>query len=249
MSDIVELVMAVEAAFDVEIADEQAEQIETVGQLRDFLAEHFRRRFGAPTSSVACLNLAAFSRVRRTLLLNSTLPRREIRPSTSLEIMLPPLQQRAFRRRTWDALRRGLGVELPRLEHGKFVGGMLHAALCFLLFGFPLGVFFAVMIFDPQFQLGMNWIWIHALFVGAVIHFGGKLFEPLATRLPDNASRVDNLVEFVTRQNFGSLVAARGSWSEDELWRTLRSVVAEATAIELHKIQPQSRFVDDLNLD
>lgn len=41
--DAVELVLSVEELFNIEISNEQAEKLETVGQLRDFIVSELRR--------------------------------------------------------------------------------------------------------------------------------------------------------------------------------------------------------------
>ena len=101
--DIVEFIMAVEAAFGVEISDADAARIRTP---RDLIT-HLRGRLpGAPTGS-PCLTQQAFYRTRRAIVTRFGRPRGALRPATALAGLIPA----AGRAEHWRALRTDLRVE------------------------------------------------------------------------------------------------------------------------------------------
>lgn len=105
--DIVEFVMEIEDRFNIRIQDRDAERLQTVGQLIDYLQEllHAVPMHPCPTQQ-------AFHRVRRLFLRRQWGKREVIRPSTSLEALIP----REGRQLHWDGLGADLGVEtLPQM--------------------------------------------------------------------------------------------------------------------------------------
>ena len=101
--DIVEFIMAVEAAFGVEIADADAARIYTPRDLVTYL----RTRLPATPSSAACLTQQAFYRTRRAVVARFDRPRGALRPATALAGVIPP----TGRAERWRALRADLGAE------------------------------------------------------------------------------------------------------------------------------------------
>src|SRR6266545_3577205 len=88
--DGVELIMAVEEAFDIEIADAEAEQLNTVGSMYALIVS--RLAFG---QSRRCMSSAVFYQMRRALIGLHDLPRRSIAPSVRMDRLLPARQRRA----------------------------------------------------------------------------------------------------------------------------------------------------------
>jgi acyl carrier protein len=99
--DGVEFIMAAETAFGVEIADHEAERIRTPRDLIRLLRQRL------PAAEVApCLTQRAFSRVRTSVLAIADGPFAEVRPSTSLEAVMPGVTQRE----AWRAWGERLGA-------------------------------------------------------------------------------------------------------------------------------------------
>lgn len=90
--DVIELILAVEDAFQIHIADEEAGNVSTCGDLRDLIISKLLGQ-----DSKLCLTSAAFYRTRRSIVDTLRIDRREIRPSTPLEGILP----RNGRREKW----------------------------------------------------------------------------------------------------------------------------------------------------
>ena len=123
--DVVELVMRVEEEFEIAIADEEASQLETVGQLHLCVLT----KLGL-TSPNPCLSSATFYQLRRAMLPLSGVARSDVRPTTPTELLLPASNRRAH----WSELSQTLGAKLPALKRPRWMelsiksGGFLVAA-------------------------------------------------------------------------------------------------------------------------
>ncbi|MBL7185657.1 MAG: hypothetical protein ISS70_04975 [Phycisphaerae bacterium] len=83
--DSVELLLEVEATFNIDIPDEEAAGIVTIGELHKSILEKMRGR----NTKTSCGSQKAFYRLRRTLMDFFGVERREIRTCTSTEDMFP----------------------------------------------------------------------------------------------------------------------------------------------------------------
>ncbi|HEV8598917.1 MAG TPA: phosphopantetheine-binding protein, partial [Gemmatimonadales bacterium] len=107
--DAVEFVMAVEAAFAIDIPDTDATQLATPGQLVDYL----ERRLAPSSASFefnsasACLEQRAFYLIRRASLKLFDVGRAEIQPDTPWDHILPTGDERA----AWRALGEAVAAE------------------------------------------------------------------------------------------------------------------------------------------
>ena len=102
--DAVELVLYVEEAFDIRIADEEAGRVGTLGELQALvvakLREHGERR---------CTSSICFFRLRRALSDVFGVGRSSVRRATTLAGLVPTED----RRQAWGRLQESLGLRLP----------------------------------------------------------------------------------------------------------------------------------------
>ena len=105
--DSVELVLAIQEEFGIEIADVDAGQIFTVGQMYDYLRHKLRS-----TPPVHCITQRMFYRVRRALSENYGLPRNSI----SLDARLNDLVPGEELKEAWPYLDLFAELEFPRLD-------------------------------------------------------------------------------------------------------------------------------------
>src|SRR5947208_17042067 len=88
--DAVEIVMAVEKDFDIQIEDSEAEQILTPGQLIDLVMSKV-----ATTTTDICLTHRSFNLLRQFFVRRYAFPRNQLKPDTSLQTILPRTQRLA----------------------------------------------------------------------------------------------------------------------------------------------------------
>ncbi len=106
--DGVELIMAVEEKFGISISDEEAQNIVTVGDMKRLVTAKL-----SVTDEASCLTQRAFHLIRSKAIAEFGLPRRNLRPDTPLEKVIP----RDQRRETWERFQITLGVaHLPDLS-------------------------------------------------------------------------------------------------------------------------------------
>ena len=116
--DIVEFIMAVEAAFGVEIADADAARIRTP---RDLIT-HLRGRLPDAPADTPCLTQQAFYQTRRAVASRFGRPRAALRPTTALAGVIPA----TGRAEHWRALHTDLRVEeWPRFREPDWRGDLL----------------------------------------------------------------------------------------------------------------------------
>jgi len=100
--DTVEPVMEIEDEFDLAMSDEDAEKVQTCGDLHAYLMHRLRPLHGAP-----CASAAAFHRLRRVVLRHLPLvERRHVRPDT----LIHKLMGEAYAHR-WPAIARDLDLQ------------------------------------------------------------------------------------------------------------------------------------------
>src|SRR5688572_16942950 len=118
--DTVELIMAIEEEFDIEIPDEDAEQLVTVGGIHQYVCKKLEERGPNPNLDAdgrqACLTAETFYRVRAALT-DLGHARAEITPRTRLDLLIPSPDPR----KEWLALERKLELVLPALERPQWL--------------------------------------------------------------------------------------------------------------------------------
>lgn len=237
----IELVMLVEEVFDVQIPAEEAEQLQTAGELEAWLLKHLRARM-APVESLPCLNVVAFNRARRVL--GTTLPSGErLRPQTPLESVLPPLQAGEARRALWSRLEaNGLGLPSLKLPSplGRSLETLYFAAACLSpFFALPWAFNFAN---NSYLALGMGAIGflVYFLILGAISKSALSLLNSLAVHSPFQT--VGEIAEYAVAHNYWKLAEQRGAWSDAELWRVLQKLIARESGVEPDQVRRDSSW-------
>jgi hypothetical protein len=106
--DTVELVMRIEEEFSIDLPDWELSSVRTVGDLYALVLSNL-------DTTPACLTSKAFYRTRRAMMDALNLPRRSIRPSTSLDPLLPS-ESRIER---WNEIGAAINLDFPRLRRRR----------------------------------------------------------------------------------------------------------------------------------
>jgi hypothetical protein len=232
--DVVELVMAIEERFEIDIPDDEASNARTVGDLYQLV---LTKVANVPeTTPATCLTSAAFYRTRRGLLSTLPLNRREIRPSTPLAPLLPLSQ----RRRLWKGVQRKIELRLPNLERpwwlrlGLILTGLV--AVCA-----PLGTQ----------RLKALWPWdlVSLSLLGLLL--GGILIVAtpfLAVGFPSSATTVGDLSRVVLAGNQARLSGELKRMSPQDVWEILVAVIVKQVNVDASRIVPEAGIVDDLGI-
>lgn len=230
--DAVEIVMAVEEAFDVEILDSEAEKIRTPGQLVDLVLG----KTATATSNV-CLTHRAFNLVRSTLIRRCSLDRREIRPSTLLGDALPRRDRRArLKELTLDLALTGS----PELSRPAWVTTSLASAA--LVAG--LAAFAATSKathyespFFLSFSAAIFTTWLGALATRALkVEFAGDL------------DTVGALARWVMIHKADLAIPRTNAWTRSQVADRVREIVINVLG-HASDYREDADFIEDLGLD
>ena len=218
--ELVELVLAVEESFGIDIPDEDAQRLGTPNQLVEYLVSRLDVAGGS-----LCLSQRAFYRVRRGLEAEGLAARRELGARSPLE----PLFPRQDRKRKWPAFGRRLGLSLPDLRRPVLLG----AAGAVVVLGAT------ALAFSEGGRLGA----IVALPASAWFFLAATRWAKV--RLP--FERVDQLVEHLTTRHAQALLEPGESWNEEQIRATTFALTREQ--LGLRDFDPDGDFVRDLKLD
>jgi acyl carrier protein len=235
--DVVELVMEVEETFGIKIADEEYEQIRTVGIFHDLIIRKCGRVAGAQgefgrRESSTCLSLVAFVQLRRALRSLCEVSRNQVRPSTSLDAVFPL----EFRRARWGELEQALGMKLPALSRPVLLREVTaiwgFAAMAAIIACGVLCGLVAIVVLVMGFSLGLAW-W---------------LMKPGATYLEPALCTVGGLSKQIVTLNYRELTARYPAARRDDVMNMLVKIISEQLCIPAAEITPEKSFVDDLGV-
>ena len=181
--------------------------------------------------SKRCLTSAAFYRTRRALVETLGLDRRQVKPATPLEVILPE----DTRREKWLRIQDATRLKLQNLQYTGW------SVMTLLAVGVALTV--GPGVFMRAGAGGLALLFFLGLVAGGFLL---RISPELAVEFPHDEATVGDLARDVLALNHGRLAAEVGSWSKDEVWETLCRVIVMQTGVEREKIGPEARIVDDL---
>jgi acyl carrier protein len=229
--DAVEIVMAVEDAFDIRIENEEAEIIRTPGQLIDLVWTKVAR-----ADSTTCLSHRAFNWLRKVLMRRCALSRETIVPAAPLATLLNSSQRREFA--GYLATELGTGrLQLMRrtwLSAGLFTAAILLGLAATLPFRFT--------------SAGTS-----VLLTAIVATTGGYLFarstRGLRTEFPKSLASVGDLTTWIVahKPDLATGLPSQKGWTREQVALRVREIVIDHLGCEA-QYGEDARFVEDLGL-
>jgi acyl carrier protein len=235
--DSVELVMRIEEAFKIEIHDRDAEKIQTVGDLCDYVL--IRLDVCGETAS-RCLSALAFFRFRRELISCFRIPRRAVRPESPLNSLIPAINRRA----EWRRLEKSLGWELPGLLRPDWVGATAFGLILVCPSIALLASYFSA---NAAPQAMLSWLFTSVVLAAFLIIVLYKLTEPLADRFATQTLR--GLVPMMLAGNLAAIEDPGVRWTRRDVRETVIAIVVEQVGVSPDSITDSTSFVNDLGLD
>jgi acyl carrier protein len=225
--DSVELVMAFEESFGVEISDEDAEKIATVRDAIDCIYAKVRH---TPAQAGVCLSQRAFYRLRRAARASFGVERSEVRPPTPLEAIVP-LDDR---RNAWTRLKEAVGAtDWPELHRSKETDSTITAA--------SAAVAIAAAIMAPSYK-------VLACAVAAAMSYFLLLRATQHLRLHfAGAATMGDLAAYMATRSAAALKGNEG-WTRDQVRALVRDIVMKHVNVD-SSFSDDASFVDDLGLD
>ena len=228
--DYVELVMAVEEALEIEIEDEEAQRVDTVGDLHRLAVSKLEMRREEAKNPVVCARVPAFNRIRRALIDVAGVERSAIRPATPIDTLV----SRSGRREAWEKLAEHSGLRWPQLTAPAW---LLWTALAA-----SAGACVAA-------YLSYRLTWSLVLVLGAVFVLILKATKPLQVELQGGIATMGDLTRAVAGLNYILLTRGRETLTPEEVWDALVEIIVRQLSIDRSEIRPEASFSRDLRVD
>ena len=227
--DMAEVIMEVEDAFDINIDDSSWTKMRTVASLYALILN----RLGVKQGDV-CLSSAVCFRLRRVMLKQIGVTRKDFRVNTPLKDLIPLIK----RQRTWKAIRSETGWSLPKLERSRPVIWTLRIG--WAVVAVALGFYFKNLGYGAVFAL---------VFVASVLYViaAAVVTAPLAVHFPADCQSVRASVNRIVDTNYGKLVDEYKCSDPDAAWKILKQIIVERLGVAPEKVTPEARFTEDLN--
>jgi acyl carrier protein len=217
--DTVELVIAIEDAFEIRIANADAAKLTTPAEVTDYLMSRLRTSSGAP-----CPSQAGFYRLRSVLMKEFGIPRQQILPDSSwCELFKSDIPN------AWRKLGEVLAVDnFPRLERSK-------AFFVVAVFGIP------TLVALPMLRAGIPFSLIIIAYAVLAI-FANTLTLGMGRLVPARYRTVASLIPYVN-------CADSRLWTREDVLAKVIEIASQQLGIRVDEIRPDSHFVYDLGAD
>jgi acyl carrier protein len=228
--DAVEIVMAVEDAFDIRLEDREVEKVRTPGQLIDLVLSKVRL-----TDSKVCLTQRAFGRIRRLLMSHFSIPRNQIAPAIDLNAVLPKSKRPEFL--AIAAAEIGLPT-VPKLARPSFI-----VVTLFWLVAASAAVPWVLLSLNSiQVLFGLS---IAIVFIMAIL--AERLTRQWRSEFPVEVRTVGAFAEWITAHKSDLASATVQAWTRDQVRSRVKRIVIEQLGCEDH-YREDALFVEDLGL-
>jgi acyl carrier protein len=223
--DGVELILAFEDEFQIEISDAQAEKMVTVGDSVDIIYDILRPK----KSAVNCFSQKSFYLIRRNLMEIFNVPRSEVKLNSNLEAIIP-LDSRAVK---WEKF-------IKLITSSKFFYHHLtkRSANCkFSIFSVTLIIFLLLLFLLPDniryLCLPGSWLMLYL----------ACLFSKQSHKIhfPTKFKKVRDLIYLVPE--FEDCI-----YTKDEVYRKVIPIAVDQLGIKAERVKLDAKWVDDLNV-
>jgi hypothetical protein len=223
--DLVEMVMAVEQRFGIELSDADAERSVTPG----ILIETILSKVPISDASI-CLSRRAFHVIRKTFIQKFGCKRSAITPSTPLGSLVP----REGRRRIWADLHGIFSANLPPLTRPVAVKQGL-----VLLF---VAIFSGVLL-TSGFTLRM--LPLSAIIAGLGWAIGFKLTESTAVEFPKVCSTVGELAHHLAKCSDAIFKPQGRKWTRAEVAEGVKQITIDTLGLSPSDYREDAEFIKD----
>jgi hypothetical protein len=225
--DDIEIIEAIEDAFEITLLNEEVEKCFTVGDIYALVLNKFPH---AERSAAPCASAAAYYALKRAFRTMRATGR--ISRNTLIRDLLLPSPRFA-----WHKLSEITGFNLPRLE---LAGAGWIVAILFAITVTAAAV--AGMYFEPA-AVRVEGIVVGALVIGiSAFGLGGWLARKLhLVRVPRRLRTVGDLARAVAATNIAKLASANVPTRERDVWASLEYIIRDQLAWK-GPITPESRF-------
>ena len=224
----VELVMNVEEAFDIQIDDSDAEHIQTVGELHDYIVVRITM---ARTGT--CLTASTFYKIRNGL--HDCGVTERFAPSSKLAEFFPRTDRREF----WVKLQESTELRFPNLVRPNWVVSL--ATILTLLLSMCVAL---ILMGDSEPEYWFPLIGIFCVFGFGI--FFAIISKPMATEFDTSFSSFRGLSERALALNAGKITKEHGPLGNNDVWVVLREIIVDTLGVDHNEIKRDANFVKDM---
>lgn len=223
--DGVELILAFEDEFQIEISDAQAESMRTVGDSVDIIYELIKNRI-----SNTYFSDRSFYQVRKVLVEMFGLPEIAVQLDVKLEDVIP-LKNRA---NLWESTQKNLGaINLIYTDFPKWLTNVMFY------------ISFAILVFVVFFFFSsIGWWSVLAALICAIANHVilARIFRFKRTIFPDECKLVSDLVNVVPL-NKGEIL------TKEEVIAKVKIIACSVLGLKPEQIKLEARWINDLGVD
>jgi hypothetical protein len=216
----VELVIEVEERFGISIPDADAEKIDTVGRLTDYVLAATTQR-----QSSICQTSRAFYKVRKALTEQFGIPRPQVQLETHLVDLLPLTN----RRKQWACLSSSLEVR-PQLVLSRLV--------C------AIWIFTTILTFAAVLAISKS-PFLLIILTPVIFALAYRASRPFADQFPKGMETVKELSLIACKLPKNG----DGSFTRPDVVLMIRSIVSAQTGVPMEKLTRETHFIRDLKLN
>lgn len=234
--DGVELVMAFEEEFGIEISDADAAHMMTPRHVIDHISLliHIDQR--------RCTSRAGFYQFRRACMLVMGVPRNQIRPDTKLVSLLPPTDVQL----TWARLGQAMQMSdhyWPSLEYPLPIN-RLRTAVFWLLISITttltcaaVGLLAGSLVLIASIRLSS---WLDDLLA--------KHYDAEKVLLPPRLGTVTDLIDDLIPKEWVKAKGIISKWDRERIARKVKAIVIEQLGIDETQYHEDARFIEDFGV-
>ena len=229
--DSVELLLEVEKAFDIEIPDQEAALIMTVGDFHNAIWKHLYGKH-----SDKCQSQKFFYQLRRSFIDSFQFPKANFKLSTSLNDIFPENN----RRQAYLKFANTLNVELPRLVLPKSWALFLNIIAVITIVG---GLGLSVILIN--YLDYSKWTLLFSVIGIGITYLTSKILD--AKRTVIEPSTVREFTQKTLSINYSAMIKENGVNKKD-VESVINYIIADKSGLELDEITPEKKIGDDLGI-
>ena len=230
--DSIEILMKVEETFEINIPDNDAEKIITVGDFHNLVWQYLDGRY-----SSKCKSQALFYKLRQSLFDTLQIPKSEFLLNASLNNIF----QKEKRIEIYLNFSASTSLELPKLRLPKPWGVFLNI-FGWIVITSGLGIaLYAIKFLDH----GLWFLFIPLISVFLTSYVSNLLNPKRIIIKPD---LVKEFIQEVLTINYQKLIKENGA-SRKDVESVINHIIAEKAGLKLEEVTPEKRIHNDLGID
>ncbi len=230
--DSIEILMKVEKTFDINIPNQEAEKIITVGDFHNAVWKHLEGKY-----SDKCKSQVLFYKLRQSFAEDFKFSKQDFKLDTSLNDIFP----QSTRRQVYLNFANANNLELPDLVLVKPWSTFLVSIDVVTILGSLLLSIILIFFFNYS-----GWLLLIPLAGTVLTFFISEMLNPKRTVI--EPALVKEFTQKVLSINYAALNKESGT-NRKEMESVMNHIIADIVGLELSEVTPEKKIGDDLGID